>query len=34
MALSQGLSTIVDSAKDFQRLRAIVVDALKSINTN
>lgn len=33
MALSQGLSTIADSAKDFQRLKAIVVDALKSIAT-
>ena len=31
MALSQGLSTIADSAKDFQRLKAIVVDAMKSI---
>jgi hypothetical protein len=33
MALSQGLSTIADSAKDFQRLKAIVVDAMKSIAT-
>jgi len=33
MALSQGLSTIADSAKDFQRLKAVVVDAMKSIAT-
>jgi len=33
MAISEGLSTIADSAKDFQRLKAIVVDALKSIAT-
>lgn len=31
MALSEGLSTIADSAKDFQRLKAVVVDAMKSI---
>jgi len=31
MAISQGLSTIADSAKDFQRLKAVVVDAMKSI---
>lgn len=31
MALSQGLSTIADSAKDFQRLKAIVVDAIHSM---
>lgn len=33
MALSQGLSTIADSAKDFQRLKAVVVDAMRSIAT-
>jgi len=31
MALSEGLSSIADSAKDFQRLKSIVVDAFKSI---
>ncbi len=33
MALSQGLSTLADSAKDFQRLKSVVVDAMKSIAT-
>ena len=33
MALSQGLSSIADSGKDFQRLKAIVVDAMKAIAT-
>lgn len=31
LALSQGLSAITDSAKDFQRLKAVAVDAFKSI---
>jgi hypothetical protein len=31
LALSQGLSAITDSAKDFQRLKAVAVDAFKGI---
>ncbi len=31
LALSQGLNAITDSAKDFQRLKAVAVDAFKGI---
>ena len=31
LALSQGLSTIKDSAKDFQRLKTVAVDSFKAI---
>jgi hypothetical protein len=33
LALTQGLNTILDSAKDFGRLKAVVVDAFKAIKT-
>jgi hypothetical protein len=33
LALTEGVNTIVDSAKDFGRLKAVAVDALKGIKT-